>query len=126
MAALAEIDPQAVLDRLAVAEDDGMMQQVILLGLFETPNPVAGRAAASVRRVGMGQSDALPLVLLAKHAEILTAVDLDALATLAAGGTRLSESLRTQAAWLLAKHAQCVGETLARLFDDAASPRPPS
>jgi hypothetical protein len=45
-------------------------------------------------------------VLAARHADTLSSVDLDLLATVASGGTGASAAIRTQAAWLWLRHAK--------------------
>ena len=52
------------------------------------------------------------------------AVDLQALGRLAAGGSKLSDSLRTQAAWLYLKQVDRLDYAMNELFDDASVESP--
>jgi hypothetical protein len=115
--ALMDSDPDALLRRLEAAEDDGLQQQVILLGLFDSNHPDVEPVVTNLRRIGMGYADALTLVMHARHTATLPPADLQALGRLAAGGSTLSDSLRTQAAWLYLKHADRLAPTMTELFD---------
>jgi hypothetical protein len=121
-ARLAEIDPERAAQLLEKAPDDGAMQEAILLGLFETPSPAAGRAAEKVRRIGSGRADTLALLLVARHAARLEADDLDRLGRAAAGGGRVSEGLQAQAAWLYLRHAGRTDAALTAILDRAVPP----
>jgi hypothetical protein len=121
-ARLAKIDPEQAAQLLEKATDDGAMQEAILLGLFETPSPVAGRAAEKVRRIGAGRADTLALLLVARHAARLQGDDLDRLGRTAAGGGRVSEGLQAQAAWLYLRHAGRTDAALAAILDRAEPP----
>jgi hypothetical protein len=119
-ARLFEIDPDRVVKRLAEAEDDSLVQEVLLLGLFNSHSAAAGAAAQHVRRIGAGRADSLALLLIARHAEALEDDDLRQLGMIAAGGGRVSEGLQMQAAWLYLKHADRIDQALSRVFDDAS------
>lgn len=101
---LGKLQLDSVLERLRSAEDDGLTQQAILLGLFDVDDPRVGQAAAELRRIGTGRADSLALLLMAKHLPSLTPADLEGLGLIAAGGGRVSEALETQAGWLYLKH----------------------
>ena len=103
-AELGKINPSLALSLLAQAEDDSAQQQAILLGLLEVDVPACGEAAASLRRVGLGRTDSLALLLMAKHAPLLSAYDQEQLGRLALGGGLLPDVLQMQAAWLYLKH----------------------
>lgn len=114
---LFEINPDAVIERLDRAEDDGITQRAILMGLLESQSPAAGAAAGRIRRIGFGEADSLALILIAKHAETLDQDMLFQLGVIASGGGRVSEVLQTQAAWLYLKHAGQVEKALAETFE---------
>jgi HEAT repeat protein len=114
-----EIDEQIIVERLRAAEDDSVVQQAMLLGLFETRSPVAGEAAGRLRRIGSGQADSLALLLMAKHADVLAPDLLPQLGLIAAGGGRVSTVVQMQAAWLYVKHTGSIDAVLARIFADA-------
>jgi hypothetical protein len=115
---LFEIDPDAVQSRLDEAKGNTALQEAILLGLLDTQNPKAGEAARSLKRLGFSRVDSLSLLLIAKHTERLDPDELHELGVIAGGGGRLSEALKTQAAWLYLKHAdrieQAITATLAK------------
>lgn len=102
-AALGKLRLEDVLDRLRRAEDDGTVQQALLLALFDSDDPRVGRAAAELRRIGSGRADSLVLLLMAKHLAALSDDDLASLGLVASGGGRVSAPLQTQAAWLYLK-----------------------
>lgn len=116
VAKLYPIDPDWVLDRLAKAEDDGLLQQTILLGLFEADSPRVGEAAKSIRRIGSGRADSLVLILIAKHSPTLTEDELKQLGLIVSGGGRVSDVLQIQAAWLYLKHTNQVQAALGTIF----------
>lgn len=118
-ARLFKIAPDRVLERLAEAEDDGPAQEAMLLGLLDSSSPKAGRAAGSVRRIGAGHADSLALLLIAKHAKKLDPADLYRLGMIAQGGGRVSDVLRTQAAWLYLKHTQSTEAVVAKILAES-------
>ncbi len=102
-------------------------QEVLLFGLFDArpkpgdqdqERPDAGQAAATVRRIGAGRADSMALLLIARYAEDLEEGDLRQLGLIAAGGGRVSEGLRVQAAWLYLKHSDSIEPALSRIFDE--------
>lgn len=113
---LFEIDQQAILDRLEQAEDDGLRQQAILMGLLETRSPVVGQAAGRLKRIGFSEADSLALILIAKHSDQLEEEQLHQLGVIASGGGRVSEVIQIQAAWLYLKHKGRLEEALAETF----------
>ena len=119
---LFEIDKEAVLRRLDRAPDDGLTQESILLGLLETTSPAAGTAARKVPRTGFSRGDSLATILIAKHAGQLTPAELEHLGTVAAGGGRISEVLRVQAAWLYLRHAGRTEPALVEVFAPSEIP----
>ena len=119
---LFDIDAEAILTRLDRAPDDGLTQESILLGLLETTSPAAGTAARRVTRTGFSRADSLAMVLIAKHAGQLTPVELEQLGVIAAGGGRISEVLRAQAAWLYLRHAGRTEQALVDVFAPSESP----
>jgi hypothetical protein len=120
-ARLFEIDPEAVAQRLADVPDDSLTQQAMLLGLLESRSEAAGEAARGVKRIGYSQADSVALILIAKHAQPPSAEELEQLGVIASGGGRVSEGLRTQAAWLYLKHTAKIEQALAEAFADAGS-----
>lgn len=114
---LAEIDAHQIERLLSQAEDDSIQQQAILLGLFQTDREFAGRAAASIKRIGFSRADSLALILMAKHDLELQPGDLETLGMIASGGGSLSEALQTQAGWLYLKHAGKLDDALSRIFE---------
>lgn len=116
-ARLFEIDPALVRQLLEHADDDGLMQEAILLGLFESRSAAAGDAARTVRRIGAGRADSLALLLIARHADTLEPGDLEMLGRIAAGGGRVSQGLQVQAAWLYLKHSNALDQALTLVID---------
>ena len=116
---LFEIDPEAVVERLLEAKDDGPTQEAILLGLLGSDSPAAGEAARRVKHVGFGHNDSLALILIAKHAVSPTPEELEQLGVIASGGGRVSDVLRTQAAWLYLKHTSKIEQALLGTFVEA-------
>lgn len=110
------IDPNDVLARLRAAPDDELLQQTILLGLFETDAQDVGKAAASLRRIGSGRADSLALLLMAKHLKGLSTEDVQKLGSIAGGGGRVSAILQVQAAWMYLKQTGQIEMTLASVF----------
>ncbi len=113
---LFQIDKEQVLDRLQAAEDDSVLQQAILLGLFESDAAEVGTAAASLRRIGSGRADSLALLLIAKHSKSLQKSDIGQLGTIAAGGGGLSEVMQVQAAWMFLKHTGNGTSAMSQVF----------
>jgi hypothetical protein len=116
VARLFTIDPAAVTARLEAAEDDGPLQQIILLGLSDTPSPEAGTAAGRLRRIGAGTADSLALLLIARHAATLDPRDLRQLGMIASGGARIAEGGQVKAAWLFLKHSGRLDSALADIL----------
>ena len=116
-ARLFEINPQAVTDRLVAVDDDSLTQQAILLGLFDSRAPAAGKAARRVKRIGYGRADSMALILIAKHTDRLSEKELQDLGVIASGG-RVSAVLQAQAGWLYLKHAGRLEQSLAVIFAD--------
>lgn len=115
-ARLFEIEPEAVLTRLAAAPDDSPAQQVILLGLSQSTSPKAGEAARRVRRIGAGTADSLALLLIARHAESIDEPDLRHLGIIASGGGVVAEGAQAKAAWLYLKLSGKLDGALASLL----------
>lgn len=101
---LAEFDLEAVLRRLEQAPDDGAVQEALLLGLMDEPDPAVGLAVARIPRLAAGRADAIALLVHARHAPRLSDEDLQRLGMIAAGGGRVSTGLRARAAWLYLVH----------------------
>jgi hypothetical protein len=115
---LYEIAPEAVLERLQAAEDDSLVQEILLLGLLDTNDARVGTAAAGLRRIGSGRADTLTLLLMARHDRPLGDDDVRQLGLMVRGGGGVAEGLRTQAAWLYLERAVGADATLARVFAD--------
>jgi HEAT repeat protein len=98
------------------ANDDAMMQ-VLLLGLFESQSPQIGDIAATIERVGFGRTASLALLLKAKHTTSLRADERRQLGLIAAGGGRVSDVLRVQAAWLYLRHTNSIETSLNRIVN---------
>ncbi len=118
-ARLFKIAPDRVIERLAQVEDDSLTQEAMLLGLLDSSSPKAGQAAGSVRRIGAGHADSLALLLIAKHAAKLEPGDLYRLGMIAQGGGRVSNVLRTQAAWLYLKHTRSTEVVVAEILTES-------
>jgi hypothetical protein len=116
VAKLFEIDPDWVLAQLRGADDDGQLQQSILLGLFQVESPHILETVRSLRRIGSGRADSLALLLIAKHSPTLTDDELKQLGTIASGGGRVSDVLQVQAAWFYIKHTNNVQTALGSIF----------
>ena len=117
---LFDIDPDALIGQLDRAPDNSLMQEAILLGLLESTSPAAATAARRVKRSGFSRADSLATILIAKHSEQLTPDDLQQLGAIAAGGGKISEVLRAQAAWLYLRHADRIEQALVNVFATAA------
>ena len=117
---LFDIDPEALVGRLDRAPDNSLMQEAILLGLLESTSPDAATAARRVNRTGFSRADSLATILIAKHSEQLTPAELQQLGVIAAGGGKISEMLRAQAAWLYLRHADRIEQALVNVFATAA------
>lgn len=115
-ARLFELDPHACTEQLRNTATGDSLQQVLLLGLFESDSPLAGDAAAQANVAGAGREASLRLLLIAKHATTLNAEQKRQLSMIAGGGGRISDVLRVQAAWLHLKHAGKIDVALQRLF----------
>ncbi|MHC4911133.1 MAG: hypothetical protein ACYTF9_15610, partial [Planctomycetota bacterium] len=118
VSSLFELDPDGVLERLAVAEDDSLTQEVLLLGLIDCASPAAAETAAKVRRIGAGRADSLALLLAARHVDSLERDDLNQLGRIAAGGGLVSSGLQVQAAWLYLKHTGTLEPALGSIFEE--------
>ena len=118
-ARLFAIDPQWVTAQLLHPETDDVLQQAILLGMFESDSPSAGEAAKNVTTVGVGRQASLRTLLIAKHAQSLNEDELRHLGRIAGGGGRVSDVLRAQAAWLYLKHAGEIDTAMEQLFVSA-------
>jgi hypothetical protein len=117
---LFKIEPQAVLERLDLAADDGLTQQTILMALLDVPAPEAGAAARRLRRVGSGRADSLTLLVIARHDAQLSPEELHQLGVIAAGGGLVSEVLQVQAGWLYLKATGRIDQALAQTFTGAS------
>ncbi|MHC5003597.1 MAG: hypothetical protein ACYTJ0_10780 [Planctomycetota bacterium] len=113
---LARTRVELALHRLAEAPDDSVQQLALMLGLLEVSSPAVRDAAAAIPRTGPGRADSTALVLLARNVDSLGEADLRQLGIIAAGGGRVSEMLRVQAAWLYLKLTGQVDAALARIF----------
>jgi hypothetical protein len=113
---LIELDPEAIIERMARLPDDGLVQEALLLGLLNSRSPRGADAAARVKRLGAGRADSMALLLIARHAPTLAAQDLEQLGRIAAGGGRVDETLQAQAAWLYLRHSKKTEEALTTLF----------
>ncbi len=117
-ARLFDINPEVVIDYLLEVEDDSLIQEAILMGMFDSASPEAGIAASRVKRVGYGRADSLALILIAKHAKKISVDDLNNLGVIASGGASVSDVLQAQAAWLYLKHSNLIETALADIFAD--------
>jgi hypothetical protein len=118
-ARLFELDPTAILHRLASAEDDSQLQQVLLLSLFEPDaSSRVGQVVSGLPRSTPRRADSLAVILVAKHLEAPSLTDLDRLAVVAAGGGQVSELLQAQAAWLLLRRRNAIDDAVAAIFSD--------
>lgn len=102
---LADRAPERAAARLAAAGDDTAAQEIMLLGLLAARHPEGVAGTADIRRVSASRADTLALVLAARVRERLNDEDLRRLGAVAAGGGRVSETIRVQAAWLYLRHS---------------------
>ena len=116
---LFDIDPDALIERLDRAPENSLMQEAILLGLLESTSSAAAQAARRINRSGFSRADSLATILIAKHSEQLTPAELQQLGVIAAGGGKISEMLRAQAAWLYLRHADQIEQALVTVFATA-------
>jgi len=115
-ARLVERAPEVLKELLNAAEDDGPVQEAILMGLANSRSPAAGELASGVRRIGAGRGDSVALVVLSRHADKLSPQDLAQLGRLAGGGGRIDDTLQAQAAWLWLKHAGRLDSAMPRIL----------
>lgn len=101
--ALHALAPDRMRQLLARAPDDSPRQQALLLASLQIDDAALGDVGSGIRRIGLSRADALTLLLQARWNARLDNAGQNALA-LIMDGTRLSDPLRTQAAWLLLKH----------------------
>jgi len=120
---LARIDPPEVERRLAAAEGDTALQDVILFGLFTAGTPEATAIAAKARGRVSRTGESLALLLVARRAESLPETDLRQLALIAAGGGRVEEPLQAQAAWLYARLSGRANEAIAAALASGTTTR---
>ena len=87
--------------------------------LQTTDNELAKQAvdeASKIKRIGLGRTDIMTLLLMARGSEQLPAIDQKYLGIIAAGGSGnrgVSEPLKTQAAWLYLKRMGLADKALA-------------
>jgi hypothetical protein len=112
---LAAIDPDAMAAvlRKAAAEDDAMLEAILVGVLSSDDRAAAGRLARGILGEGGRRCDSLAILAIARTDEPLSPDDLEMLAVAAAGGGRLDPSLEVQAAWLYLDRLDRIPETLA-------------
>ena len=113
---LFEIRPDLVARKLREASPNGALQEAILLGLLDSRDPLAGELARELNLTGFGRADSMTMVLMAKHSDSLTRGELNRLGLIASGGGRISNELRTQAAWLYLKQSGNLASALNSIF----------
>lgn len=115
-ARLFSMDPEWVSSKLLDKDTDLVLQQALLLGMFESDSHLAANAAAALNVIGVGREASLRTLLIAKHVDSLDRHTLRQLGVVAAGGGRVSDVLRAQAAWLYLKHSGQIDAALQQLF----------
>jgi hypothetical protein len=116
-AALYSRDTEAVKALLAKADDDSVMQEAILLGLFESSDEAVGELARSIRRIGAGRADSIALLLVARSPGPLEEPDLQQLGRIASGAGPVSDVLRVQAAWLYLRRTGGIDRAIEQIFE---------
>jgi len=106
--------PQRMRQLLADAPDDGPRQQALLMAALQLSDRQLKTVAESIRQIGLNTADAMTLLLRARWAEHLSDQDMNRL-SLAVDGSRLSEPLRAQAAWLMLKHSGHIADVMQTL-----------
>lgn len=101
--ALHGMNPGRMRQLLADAPDEGPRQQALLLAALQLNDVQLAHVADRIHRIGLSTSDAMTLLLSARWHDHLPSNDVDQL-SLIMDSTRLSDPLRTQAAWLLLRH----------------------
>jgi hypothetical protein len=109
--ALHAMAPNRMRQLLANAPDEGPRQQALLLAALQLDDVQLAHVASNLHRIGLSTSDAMTLLLTARWQDHLPNADIDQLG-LVMDGTRLSDPLRTQAAWLLLRHTDSHNELL--------------
>ena len=104
---LIEIDPEEAWTILHETEDDSNQQEYLLYAMLRTTNEFSTnetvREAAKLKRIGVNNADVMTLLLIARGNEPLPEIDQTYLGIIAAGGSKVSKTLETQAAWLYLK-----------------------
>ena len=104
---LIEIDPKEAWTILHATEDDSNQQEYLLYAMLRTTNEFSTketvREAAKLKRNGVNNADVMTLLLIARGSEPLPEIDKTYLGIIAAGGSKVSTTLVTQAAWLYLK-----------------------
>ncbi len=115
---LFELDVDAITERLHQSDAAGQARKAILLGMLESDDPKASEVARTLDLSGFGLSESLAFLLIARHADQLTAAELDRLGLMASGGGRLSDDLRAQASWLYLKRSGRLAHVLPELLQE--------
>jgi hypothetical protein len=102
LAAIAPDELRASLDSTTESRD---VHDALLLALMGAGTPAAAEVAASAQGRSSRLGEALIVVLRARTAASIRPDELQLLATVAGGGSGADPAVRTQAAWLWARHA---------------------
>ena len=117
---LIHLDSSTAWSVLHETKDDSAQQEQFLYAMLQTTdNELAKQAvdeASKIKRIGLGRTDIMTLLLMARGSEQLPAIDQKYLGIIAAGGSGnrgVSEPLKTQAAWLYLKRMGLADKALA-------------
>ena len=104
---LIELAPQEAWTILHETKDDSNQQEYLLFAMLRTTNKTstqgAVKEAIKLKRNGVNKADVMTLLLMARGQDNLPEVDQMYLGIIAAGGSNVSQTLETQAAWLYLK-----------------------
>lgn len=104
---LIELAPKEAWKILHETEDDSNQQEYLLFAMLRTTNKSSTQGAVEeatkLKRNGVNKADVMTLLLMARGQGNLPEVDQMYLGIVAAGGSDVSQTLETQAAWLYLK-----------------------
>lgn len=126
IARLAAIAPEELRTPLANASENREIQDVLLLALMGAGTPEAASVATSAQGKASRLGEALIVVLRARTSDAIRPDELQLLATVAGGGSGADPAIRTQAAWLWARHAAKLEPVLGAIEPGATPPGAPA
>ncbi|MFM7132908.1 MAG: hypothetical protein ACKO0W_01175 [Planctomycetota bacterium] len=119
IARLAAIAPEELRPSLAGTIESRDVHDALLLALMGAGTPAAAEVAASAQGRSSRLGEALIVVLRARTSPTIRPDELQLLATVAGGGSGADPAVRTQAAWLWARHAAKAPEVIEAVIGGA-------